>query len=167
MEENIMRKIRIQKVILNCGATGDQLEKGAKLLNTITSRIAKKMKSKKRIPSLGVRPGLEVGCIVTLRGKIAEQTLKRLFGAVNNQIKEKQIKENHFSFGIQEYIEIPNMEYVREIGMLGLEVTVVFSRAGRRVKLKKIKKGKYPRKQAVSKEEIIQFMEQNFNVEIR
>jgi len=39
---------------------------------------------------------------------------------------------------------------------------VVFKRAGRRVKLRKIKKGKVPKRQVITKEEIIKFMEENF-----
>jgi len=59
--ENPMRQIRIDKVILNVGGIGEELEKGAKLLKFLTGRNPAKMKSTKRIPSLGVRPGLEVG----------------------------------------------------------------------------------------------------------
>jgi len=46
---------------------------------------------------------------------------------------------------------------------MGLDVTVVFIRSGRRVKLKKVKKGKFPQRQMISKEEIIKFMEEKFN----
>ena len=82
-----------------------------------------------------------------------------------NVLKKKQVSENNFSFGIKEYIEIPGMEYQREIGVMGFDVTVVFKRTGRRVKLKKIKRGRIPKRQIISKEEIIKFMEDNFQVE--
>jgi len=59
-------------------------------------------------------------------------------------------------------IEIPGIEYQRDIGIMGLDVTVVFKRAGKRIRLKKIKKGKIPNRQKISKEEIIKFMEDNF-----
>ena len=55
------------------------------------------------------------------------------------------------------------MEYQRDIGIRGLNVTVDFIRHGFRVKRKKIKAGKIPKRQYVSKEEIINFMEENFN----
>jgi len=57
------------------------------------------------------------------------------------------------------------MEYQRDIGITGLDITVVFKRAGRRVGLRKIKKGKVPSRQKISKEEIIKFMEDNFQTE--
>ncbi len=166
MKTNKMREIEIEKVVLSIGTTGADLEKGLKLLNIITGMEAVKTKSKKRIPAFDIRPGLEVGCKVTLRGKKAEETLKRLLAAVNNKLKEKQINEEDFSFGIEEYIEIPGIEYQRDIGMIGLNVAVVFKRKGKRVKVKKINKGKFPRRQQVTKQEIIDFMIKIFNTEI-
>ena len=115
---------------------------------------------------MGVRPGLKTGCLVTIRGKEKFDLLKRLFGAVNNKIKKKQIKENHFSFGIKEYLEIPDMEYQRDMGIIGLDVTATFNRSGKRVKLKKIKSGKIPKKMGVSPEEITVFLKNKFGVEI-
>lgn len=158
---NPMRKISIEKVVLSVGGIGEELEKGVRLLELLSNRKPAKMKSIKRIPSLGVRPNLEVGAMVTIRKDI-DIMLKRTLAAIDNVLKKKQISENNFSFGIKEYIEIPGTEYQREIGIKGLDVTVVFKRSGRRVKLKKIKKGKIPKRQIISKDEIIKFMEENF-----
>jgi large subunit ribosomal protein L5 len=166
MNENIMRKIKIEKIVLSISGTGDYLEKGCKLLQNLTGKKPKKTKSRKRIPSLGVRPGLEVGCVVTLR-KNYEELLKKLLITVDNILSKKQISENNFSFGIKEYIEIPGIEYDREIGIMGFDVTVVFKRSGRRVNLKKIKRGKIPKKQTITKEEIIKFMEDNFQTQFK
>jgi large subunit ribosomal protein L5 len=157
-KENIMRKVILEKVVLNCGGTADKLEKAIKLLGILTGKKVKEVSSTKRIPALGVRPGLKTGCVVTLRGGEKEKLLKRLFGAIENSIKKKSIKENHFSFGIEEYLEIPDMEYQRDIGILGLDVTAVFKRAGKRVALKKIKRGSIPKKQNVTPEEIIDYL---------
>lgn len=161
-KENIMRQIKIEKVVLNIGGLAEELEKGYKLLEIITGQKPAKTKSRKRIPTFGIRPGLEVGAVVTLRGKNKEQALKRLLIAIDNVIKKRQVSENNFSFGIKEYIEIPGMEYSREIGSRGLDVTVAFKRTGRRVKLKKTNKGKVPARQIITKEEIIKFMEEHF-----
>jgi large subunit ribosomal protein L5 len=164
MKVNLMREIKIEKVVLSIGGTGENLEKGVKLLNILTGRKPAKKKSRKRIPSLGVRPNLEVGAIVTIRQNTRE-FLKKMLVAIDNKLKKKQISENNFSFGIAEYIEIPGVEYHRDIGIMGFDVTVVFKRTGRRVKLKKVKRGKIPKKQMISREEIIKFMEDNFQTE--
>ncbi len=159
--ENPMEKIRIEKVILSVGGTGDNLEKDFKLLKILTGRTPAKMKTRKRIPSLGVRPKLEVGALVTIR-KNPEEILKKMLTAENNTLRKSQVSENTFSFGVKEYIEIPGVEYQRDIGIRGFDVTVTFKKAGRRVKLKRVKRGKLPQKQRVSGEEIIKFMEDNF-----
>ncbi len=161
---NLMRNIKIEKIILSVGGIAEELEKGFKLLEVIAKRKPSKTKSRKRIPALGVRPKLEVGAMVTIR-KNFEGLLKKLLAAVDNTLKKKQISENNFSFGIKEYIEIPGAEYQREIGIRGLDITVVFKRSGRRVKLRKIKKGKIPKRQAITKEEIIKYMEEKFGTE--
>jgi len=160
-KNNIMQKIKIEKLVLNIGGTGENLEKGVKLLKLITGRTPAKMKSTKRIPSFSVRPGLEVGTVVTIRKDI-EPLLKRLLSAVDNILKKTYVSENNFSFGIKEYIEIPGIEYQRDLGIIGFDVTLVFKRFGRRVKLRKIKRGKIPKRQIISKEEIIKFMEEKF-----
>ena len=163
---NSTRSPRIEKVVLSVGGTAEELEKGFKLLQLITNRTPAKMKSSKRIPSFGVRPGLQVGAVVTIR-KDADKMLKRLLSAIENRLRKKQISENNFSFGVKEYIEIPGMEYQRDLGVRGLDVTVVFKRMGRRVRLRKMKTGKVPEKQKVTREEIIKFMEDNFQTEFR
>ena len=161
-----MRNIKIEKVVLSVGGIGDPLEKGYKLLEYITKRKPKKTRSNKRIPTLGVKPNLEIGAVVTIRRDF-EDLLKRLLSTIDNVLNKKQISENNFSFGIKEYIEIPGIEYQREIGIMGFDVTVVFKRTGRRVKLRKTKKGKFPKKQMIQKDEIIKFMEDNFQVSFK
>jgi len=159
-----MREIKIEKVVLNVGGTAEALEKGVKLLKLVTGKKPAKMMSKKRIPTWGVRPRLEVGAVVTLREGL-EEFLNRMLNTIDNTLKEKQISENNFSFGIKEYIEIPGIEYQRDIGIMGFDVTVVFKRTGKRVGIKKIKKGKIPKKQIITKEEIIKFMKEKFGTE--
>ena len=164
--ENKMREVRIDKVVLSISATADNLDKGVKLLERITEKKAARKMSKKRIPSLGVRPGLEVGCLITLRGKKAGDILRKLLAAIDSSVNEKQITQNSFSFGIKEYIEIPGMKYQRDIGIIGFDVSVSFARRGKRVAIRKIKRGKIPGRQHVSKEEIIKFLE-NAGVKVR
>jgi len=167
-KENPMRKVKLEKVVLSCGAKGPDLERATKLLEMLSGMKPQIMKAgpKRRIPDFGVKPFLPLGARVTLRGKKAFEILKRLLGAVDNFLAEEQIVENTFSFGIAEYIEIPGAEYNREIGIRGLNVTAVFIRAGVRVKRKKIKVGKLPKKQHVTQKEIIKFMEENFKTEV-
>ena len=164
---NPMREVEIEKIVLNCGGIEDKFEKSVKLLEMITNRKVYKVKSTRRIPAFGISPGKLSGCKVTIRDKEQiKNLLQRFFATFENQIAGKKITENKVSFGIPEYIEIPGLDYDRDIGILGFEVTVVFKRKGKRIKMKKIKRSKIPRKQYVSKEEIIEFLNKNFDMEI-
>jgi len=160
-----MREIKMDKVVLNIGGVAEKLDKGVILLETISGKKPTKVKAVKRIPTWNVRPGLEVGAKVTIRGKGALEIVKKLLPAIDNTLKEKQIQNNCFSFGIREYIEIPDVEYIREVGIMGFEVTVVFSRAGKSVEKKKIKRGK-SRRLTVTREEIENYLITKFNTEI-
>tara|TARA_Y100000310_G_scaffold338211_1_gene427233 strand:- start:857 stop:1396 length:540 start_codon:yes stop_codon:yes gene_type:complete len=167
-KENIMKELEVEKMVINCGGVDDKLEKSIKLLEKITeNRKIYQISSTRRIPAFGISPGKKSGCKVTIRNKekIIE-LLKRFFAAVDNEISSKKIVENHVSFGVNEYIEVPGLEYDRDIGILGFEVSVVFKKKGKRVKMKKIKQGKYPKRQAVSKEEIIEFLTKHIGVEV-
>lgn len=164
VKENPMRKVKIAKVLISAGAVGAELEKSAKLLEMISGMKAQIVKSgpRRRIPAFNVKPNMELGTRVTLRGEEAIAKLKQLLGGIGNTLDTEQVQENHFSFGIREYIEVPGLEYKRDIGIRGFNVTVVFEREGVRVKNKKIKRGKLPKKQHVTQEEIIKIMEENF-----
>ena len=165
MKENKMREIKLDKVILNIGGVGEKLNKGVILLETISGKKPVKVQAIKRIPTWNVRPGLEVGTKVTLRGEDALNMIKKLLPAIDNTLKEKQIQDNCFSFGIHEYIEIPGVEYIREVGIMGFEVSVVFSRAGKSVERKKVKRGK-SRRLTVSRKEIENYLVNKFKTEI-
>lgn len=160
-----MRIPKIEKVVLNVGGVGEKLEKGVILLQKFSGKKPVKIVAKKRIPTWGVRPGLELGTKVTIRGPEAEELIRRALPAINNTLKEKQIRPNFVSFGVPEYIEIPGMEYIREVGIMGFEITITFVRSGRRVNLKKVKNGKV-RRQNVTVEEIIKIMEDKFKTKI-
>ena len=162
---NPMRAIKLDKVVLNIGGVEAKLDKGVILLEAVSGKKAVRVKAVKRIPSWNVRPGLEVGAKVTLRGKDALAMVKKLLPAIDNALKEKQVQDNCFSFGIHEYIEIPGVEYIREVGIMGFEVTVVFSRAGKVVEKKKVKRGK-ARRWTVTRKEIEDYVVDKFGTEI-
>ena len=160
-----MKKIRLEKVTLNCGAGTEphRIEKCIKLLELISGGKAKVIITNKRIPAFGVRPGLKLGCKVTIRGKNKTELLKRLLEAISNKLSPKQINPGSFAFGIMEYIEIPGVPYQRDIGLLGLDVCITLTRPGARIERKKINKGKIPKRNKITKEDTIKFMQDNFN----
>ena len=164
-----MKIISVEKITLNIGTgePGDKLAKAIKLLNMVSGAKSAATKSKRRIPTWGIRPGLEIGCKVTLRKKIAEEKLRDLLKAVGNKLKDTNFDDGgNFSFGIHEYLDIPNVKYDASIGIIGLEVAVTLKRPGFRIKYRKLKKATIGKKHAIRKEEAKKFMIEKFNVGI-
>jgi large subunit ribosomal protein L5 len=82
---NPMKKPYLEKVVLNIGvgSGGEELERAASVLKTITGKEPVKTLSKKNIKEFNLRKGRAIGIKVTIRGVEAEKLLKRLF-LVNN-----------------------------------------------------------------------------------
>lgn len=164
-----MKDVRLEKITLNMGTGKDQaqLEKGLVVLKNITGIAPVKTFSKKRIPDWGVRPGLSIGCKITLRGKKAKELLTRLLDAVSNTIKKGQFDdEGNVAFGIPEYIDITGVKYDPKIGVMGLEVCISLERSGFRIKRRSVKKRKIPRRHRITKEESMEYMKKEFGTKI-
>jgi len=169
MNQNPMRNISIEKVTLSLGTgtSGEKLEKALKLINKITKLKAVSTKTKKRIPTWGVRPGLEIGAMTTLRRKKAEEILPKLLKAVDNKISiNKFDKSGNFSFGIPEYIYIDGVDYDASIGIIGLNVAVTLQKPGYRIKRRIIRRSKIPKKHLITKEEAVEYIKNKFNIQI-
>lgn len=166
---NPMQTVHVEKVTLNYGAGKDQakLEKGMKILEVISGRKPVQTRAKKRIPSWGLRPGLPIGCKITLRKDAAKQLLKKLLYARNFELHPKNFDEaGNVSFGIPEYIDIEGVKYDPNIGVVGLEVSVTLQKPGYRVKKRRYKRTAVGKKQRVTKETAMQFMQTAFNVKV-
>lgn len=166
---NIMRQPRIEKLTLNIGAGKDvqKLEKGVALIKAITGIEPLKTVTQKRIPNWGLRPGLPIGCKLTLRKQQATELLKRLLQAKEFKLKPRQFDDGgNISFGIPEYIDIPGVAYDPKIGIMGLEVCVTLERPGYRIKRRRLLQKKIPRKHLLTREEAMAFMQKNFNVTV-
>lgn len=164
-----MKGIRIEKITLNIGAgkDGNKLEKGIKLLKNITGIEPIKTRTNKRIPGWGLRPGLPIGCKITLRKEKAKEVLNRLLEAKSYILKGSQFDKNgNIAFGVHEYIDIKGAKYDPEIGIMGLEVCVTLERPGYRVKRRKNLKSKIGNNHKIAKEEAVKFMKTEFDVKL-
>jgi len=166
---NSMRQISIEKVTLNIGAGKDQakLEKGMKLIGNITGYTPIKTFTKKRIQEWGLRPGLPIGCKLTLRKEKAMEILKRLLEAKDNVLQISNLdNEGNISFGIKEYIDVPGVKYDPDIGIMGFQVCITLKRKGFRIKHRALRKHIIPKRHRIKKEEAIDFMRNTFNLKI-
>ena len=166
---NSMKQISVEKITLNIGAGKDQakLEKGIKLISHIAGHNPVKTFTKKRIQEWGLRPGLPIGCKLTLRKKMAIELLKRLLEARDNVLQPTNLdNEGNVSFGIKEYIDIPGVKYDPDIGIMGLQVCITLKRNGFRVKYRSLKRHQIPKRHRIPKEDAIEFMKNMFNLKL-
>ncbi len=168
-KKNPMRGIRVEKITLNIGAGKDEdiLKRGIKLIKKLTGIEPLKTITHKRIPAWGLRPGLSIGCKLTLRGETAAVLLRRLLGARENKLGAHQFdKEGNFSFGIREYIDVPGLDYDPEIKIMGFEVAVTLGRPGFRVKRRRVQQRTIPPHHRITPTEAAAWVGETFKVTI-
>ncbi|HLD19054.1 MAG TPA: 50S ribosomal protein L5 [Candidatus Nanoarchaeia archaeon] len=169
MEENNMRTIKVEKITLNIGSGKNpgKLDKGIKLLKSLTGVEPVKTFAHKRIPAWGLRPGLPIGCKLTLRKNAAYELLPRLLKAKDNKLSITQFDNNgNLAFGIHEYVDIPGIKYDPDIGIMGFEVCVTLERNGYRIKRRRIRPSKIPKDHTITRENAIEFMKTKFNASV-
>lgn len=166
---NNMQQPRIEKVTLNIGAGKDQarLDKGMIVLKALTGIDPLKTVTNKRIAQWGLRPGLPIGCKLTLRKTPAKNLLRRLLKAKEFALLPNNFDDNgSISFGIQEYIDIEGAVYDPKIGILGLQVCVTLEKPGYRVKRRSIKPGVVGKAQRVTKQDAMNFLNKEYGVKV-
>ena len=162
MNENPMRQIRIEKVTLNigCGDDKQKIERAQKLLEKITEGRPVITKSKRR-STFGIVKGRPLGVKITLRNNKGEQFFNSVLKSVDNLVKTSQIDSSgNISFGIKEYIDLPNVRYSPEIGMVGMDVAVTLERPGFHVKRRRVRKAIIGENHKINKEDTINWLKQ-------
>mgnify|MGYP000002773595 FL=1 len=168
-QSNPMLKPRIEKVVVNVcvGKSGEPLEKAMKIIEELTGQKPCFRRAKRTIRDFGIRRREPIACMVTLRGDKAVDFLKRALDAVDNRIPISSFdKSGNFSFGIREHIDIPGTKYSPDLGIIGMDVTVVLRRPGYRVKYRRRAKSKVGSKHKLTVEEAIAFVREELGVEV-
>lgn len=166
---NIMREPRVEKIVVNIGVgeAGERLVKAQKVIGMVTGQKSVQTISKTINRDLAIRKGMPLGCKVTLRGEPAEEFLKKAL-----DIRERRIpmysfdREGNMSFGIADYTDFPGMKYDPEIGIFGMDVSVVLRRAGNRVTQRAILRRRLPKGHRMDRSEAVEFMKNRFEIEV-
>jgi large subunit ribosomal protein L5 len=164
-----MRDIYVEKVVVNIGVgeAGERLVKAEKVLEMVTGQKPVETISKTVNRDLGIRVGMPLGCKVTLRGEAAEEFIRKALPIREMRVPEYSFdKEGNMSFGISDYTDFEGMKYDPEIGIFGMDISVVLRRPGNRITQRALLRRRVPKSHRVTREEAIAFMKENFEVEV-
>ena len=166
-QTNSMRNPRIEKVVVHMGVgeAGKKLQNAEEILNEITGQHGIQTISKSTIADFGIREGDPIGSKVTLRGERAINFLNTAIPHANISSRSFDAQGN-LSFGISEHIVFSGQDYNPNVGLYGLDVTIVLNRAGSRVKRRRHSPKSLPISHRLTTEESINFIESTFNVEV-
>ena len=164
---NPMREIRIEKITINIGAgeAGEKLDRAKILLERLVNKKVVITKTHTRT-TFGTSKGRPIGVKTTLRGKDAEEFLRKALEANDKKLPQSVFDlQGSFSFGVKEHIDIPGVKYDPELGIFGMDVSVSLERAGFSVSRKRIA-NKIGKTHRTLPEDASQWVSQKFNVKV-
>jgi len=165
--ENIMRKIVLEKVVLNIGVgkSGEPLEIARSALQQIINKKPNLRNAKAAQRDWGIRKGEPIGVAVTVRRNDATELLKRLLVSKGNKISSRSFdKSGSFSFSIKEHIDISGVKYDPKIGIHGLDIAVKLTRPGFNITVRSKHKTPVGKKHKITAEEAKNFLVKEFGI---
>jgi large subunit ribosomal protein L5 len=135
--DNVMAVPRIVKVVINMGL-GETIQNPKSLENAVgdLTKIAGQKpvvtKAKKSIATFKLRQGMNIGAMVTLRGRRMYEFLDRFMNLALPRIRDfRGISAKSFdgrgnySIGVKEQLIFPEIEYDRVDKIRGMDITIV------------------------------------------
>jgi len=167
--ETPMKKIYLDKVVLNMGVgkSGDAIEIAKKALNQISGKKSCSRNAKETQRDWGIRKGEPIGASVTIRGEDAKALLKRLLEAKGDTVKGKSFDNfGNYSFGINEHIDIPDVKYEPQIGILGLGISITLCRPGYGIRKRSKHKASVGKSHIITSQEAKDYLVKEFGVTV-
>ena len=153
-------------VNIGVGKSGDPLEKAKHALQELTGKKPSVRGARKSVRDFGIHKGEPIGTMVTLRRELAVKFLKSVLEAKGNTMKALSFDQHgNISIGIHEHIDIPGTRYNPEIGIFGMDVSVVLTRPGYRI-AKKRENSRIGKKHRITKQEAVEFFQQQYGAEL-
>jgi len=167
--ESPLKKISLEKVVLNMGIgkSGDVIDIARKALEQISGKKPSTRNAKDTQREWGVRKGEPIGVAVTIRGNDAVVLLKRLLEAKGNTVNGRAFDNfGNYSFGINEHIDIPDVKYDPQIGILGLGISVTLTRPGYSIRKRSKHKASVGKSHIITNQEAKDYLAKEYGVTI-
>ncbi len=167
--DNPMRIISVEKVVINIGVgkSGDAIERAKRVLQEITGQTPSERRAKQSIRDFGVHKGEPIGLVVTVRRTGTKDLITKLLAARQKKLIPSSFDDRgSVSFGLKEHIEIPGTRYDPEVGIFGMNVSVLLVRPGQRVARRLRRTSRVGIDQKVTKEEAIGYFRREFGAVI-
>ena len=164
-----MKKISLEKIVLNMGVgkSGDVIDIARKALEQISGKKPSTRNAKETQREWGVRKGEPIGVAVTIRGDDAVGLLKRLLEAKGNTVNGKSFDNfGNYSFGINEHIDIPDVKYDPQIGILGLGISITLTRPGYSIRKRSKHKASVGKTHVITNQESKDYLVKEYGVTV-
>lgn len=118
---NIMEVPKISKIVINMGAKeavndAKILQVGSAILGAVTGQLPVRTKARKSIAGFKIREGMDIGLMVTLRGKSMYAFLDKLINVALPKVRDfqgiptKLDGRGNYNLGIKEWSIFPEAE---------------------------------------------------------
>lgn len=132
---------KMEKIVINVGV-GDghtnpkALESAVETLAAITGQQPVKTKAKQSIAGFKLREGMNIGCMVTLRGRLMYEFLDRLINIALPRVRDfKGLSpkgfdgRGNYNMSVREQIIFPEIQFDKIFKIHGMNITMVTSSA--------------------------------------
>jgi large subunit ribosomal protein L11e len=139
----------------------------ARVLQELTDQEPKFSQARLTIRSFGIRRNDKIATYVTVRGQKAEDILQKALHVKEFELRDRNFSATgNFGFGVQEHIDL-GLKYDPSVGIYGMDFYVVLTRPGRRVAMRKRKRGKIGFAHKVTKDDAQKWFVTKFGGHIR
>lgn len=164
MAEPLLKKVTVN---IGVGEGGERLAKAEQTLEKLTGQKPMRTFGKVNNRELGVRPGMPIGCKVTLRGDTAEDFVRRaLYTRLNKVFEWSFDNQGNLQFGVTDHTDFEGERYDPEVGVFGMDVALTLEKPGHRIKHRRLMARKVPQRHRVTREEAKAFLTQKFKMEV-
>jgi large subunit ribosomal protein L5 len=139
--QNPMQVPTVNKIVINIGM-GEVIQNAKAMdaavadLAAITGQRPVVTRAKRSVAAFKLREGMQIGCMVTLRGARMEYFLDKLINVALPRIRDFQgispdafDGRGNYTLGLREQLVFPEIEYDKVDKLRGMEITVVTTAA--------------------------------------